>query len=66
MSSAQAKELTVRDVLTIYRKRQRVVYATVLVCGVLGVLLCVLSTRRYEATGGGPDSEGKLRRAGFG
>ena len=44
-------ELTLRDLLNIYRKRRRVVYGTVLVLGTLGALYCAVSTRRYEATG---------------
>lgn len=51
MSNSQEAELTLRDLLNIYRKRRRVVYATVLTLGILGAVYCALSTRRYEATG---------------
>jgi uncharacterized protein involved in exopolysaccharide biosynthesis len=45
------KELTLRDLLSIYRRRSRIIYGTLLVFIVLGVLYCVVSTRRYEAKG---------------
>jgi capsular exopolysaccharide synthesis family protein len=51
LESSQANELTLRDLLIIYKKRRRVVYGTVLVLGILGALYCAVSTRRYEATG---------------
>jgi polysaccharide biosynthesis transport protein len=44
-------ELTLRNLLDISRNRRRVVYATVLVLGLLGATYCAVSTRRYEATG---------------
>ena len=51
MESRQANELTVLDLVNIFRKRRRVVYGTVLAVGILGAVYCAVSTRRYEATG---------------
>jgi len=47
----QGNELTLRDLLIIYKKRRKVVFATVLVLGSLCAVYCAVSTRRYEATG---------------
>jgi len=47
----QENELTLRDLVNVYRKRHRVIYGTVLTLGILCAIYCVLSTRRYEATG---------------
>lgn len=51
MDTLPEKELTLRDLLSIYRRRSRIIYGTLLVFIVLGVLYCVVSTRRYEAKG---------------
>ena len=49
--SLKQNQLTLRDLLNIYRKRRRVVYGTVLLVLVLAALYCAVSTRRYESTG---------------
>lgn len=51
MDTLPEKELTLRDLLSIYRRRSRIVYGTLLVFIVLGALYCAISTRRYEAKG---------------
>jgi capsular exopolysaccharide synthesis family protein len=51
LKNSQETELTLRDLLNIYRKRRRVIYATVLFFGIVGAIYCAISTRRYEATG---------------
>ena len=51
MSSYQDRELTLRDLVQIFRRRRVVVFGTTGVIFVLGILLCVFSTRRYQATG---------------
>jgi uncharacterized protein involved in exopolysaccharide biosynthesis len=51
VESRKQNELTLRDLLNIYRKRRRVVYGTVLVLGILCAVYCAVSTRRYETTG---------------
>jgi capsular exopolysaccharide synthesis family protein len=51
LETHQTNELTLRDLLNIYRKRRRVVYGTVLVLGGLCAIYCAVSTRRYQATG---------------
>jgi capsular exopolysaccharide synthesis family protein len=51
VESREQNELTLRDLLNIYRKRRRVVYGTVLVLGILCAVYCAVSTRRYETTG---------------
>jgi len=49
--SSQKNELTLRDLLHIFRRRRSLICAAVCVTLLLGVLVCVFSTRRYEATG---------------
>jgi len=51
LESLPEKELTLRDLLTIFRRRRIIVYGTLLVFVVLAALYCVICTRRYEATG---------------
>lgn len=51
MELRQNSELTVRDLLAIYRKRRRIIYGTVLLMVLLCAVYCTLTTRRYEATG---------------
>ena len=51
MASLPEKDLTLRDLLVIYRRRRRIVYATLLSFVLLGGLYCTFCTRRYEATG---------------
>src|ERR1700761_3135475 len=47
----QEQELTLRDLLQMFRRRRMIVYAAAGVMLALGTLYCVLSTRRYEAAG---------------
>ena len=51
METLPEKELTLRDLLGIYRRRSRIIYGTLLLFIVLGALYCMISTRRYEAKG---------------
>lgn len=51
MEFRQNSELTVRDLLAIFRKRRRIIYGTVFLFGALCATYCTLATRRYEATG---------------
>ncbi len=50
LESSLSNELTLRDLLKIFRKRIRVVYGAVLVFGILGAVYCAVSTPRYQAT----------------
>src|SRR5437588_822503 len=45
------KELTLKDLLSIFARRRVIVIGTVLCCLAVAVLICTFSTRRYEATG---------------
>jgi uncharacterized protein involved in exopolysaccharide biosynthesis len=45
------KELTLRDLLLIYKRRRKVVYGVVAVLCILVAAYCILCTRRYDATG---------------
>jgi polysaccharide biosynthesis transport protein len=47
----QEQELTLRDLLQMFRRRRMIVYGAAGVMFALGILFCVLSTRRYEAAG---------------
>ncbi len=51
MESLPEKELTLRDLISIYRRRRKVVYSVFVTVFVLGALYCTLCTRRYQATG---------------
>jgi succinoglycan biosynthesis transport protein ExoP len=51
LNSYEERELTLRDLLQMFRRRRVIVYAATGVIFVLGILLCVFSTRRYQATG---------------
>lgn len=51
MESLPEKELTLRDLLAIFRRRRKIVYGTLLSFAVLAALYCSISTRRYEAKG---------------
>jgi capsular exopolysaccharide synthesis family protein len=44
-------ELTLRDLLSIYRRRREVVYGTIFAVVALMALYCGVCTRRYQATG---------------
>jgi succinoglycan biosynthesis transport protein ExoP len=45
------KELTLRDLLHIFRRRRSIIYGTAGVVFVVTILVCAFSTRRYQATG---------------
>jgi capsular exopolysaccharide synthesis family protein len=45
------KELTLRDLLLIYKRRRKIVYGTILLFGALAAIYCAVCTQRYEATG---------------
>ena len=45
------QELTLRDLLQMFRRRRMIVYGAAGVMFGLGILYCALSTRRYEAAG---------------
>lgn len=51
LSPTREQELTLRDLLQMVRRRRSIVYAATGVMFTLGILYCVFSTRRYEATG---------------
>lgn len=51
MESLPEKELTLRDLLTIYRRRRKTIYGTLFSFILLGALYCAICTRRYEAKG---------------
>lgn len=48
---SQAKELTLRDLLTILQRRRSIVLGTVISLFVATAIYCLLCTRRYESTG---------------
>lgn len=50
MESFPEKELTLRDLLLIYRRRRKIVFGTLLLFGALAAFYCAVCTRRYEAT----------------
>jgi succinoglycan biosynthesis transport protein ExoP len=47
----QEQELTLRDLLQMFRRRRMIVYGVAGVMLGLGILYCVVSTRRYQAAG---------------
>ena len=51
LSIYQGRELTLHDLLQMFRRRHVLVYLTTAVVFALAVLFCIVSTRRYEATG---------------
>lgn len=51
MESQLAKELTLRDLLTIYERRRKIVITVVISIFALAAAYCAVCTRRYEATG---------------
>ena len=51
VKSQAEKELTLRDLLQIYRRRRSVVYGVLLTLCILAAIYCTLCTRRYQATG---------------
>ena len=51
LASYRERELTLRDLLQMLRRRQRIVYGATGLVLLLAILLCIVSTRRYQATG---------------
>src|ERR1700677_4721600 len=51
LGSYQERELTLRDLLQMLRRRQGIVYGATGAVVVLAILFCIFSTRRYQATG---------------
>ena len=51
LSAYRERELTLSDLFQMFRRRHAIVYGATGVILVLGILLCALSTRRYQATG---------------
>jgi polysaccharide biosynthesis transport protein len=49
--SIHSPELTIRDVMAILRRRQKLIAFAVVSCFLLGVLVCLVMTPRYEARG---------------
>ena len=47
----QERELTLRDLVQMFRRRRVIVFITTGVVFALAVLFCVVSTRRYQAAG---------------
>ena len=64
METQSSKELTLRDLLQIYRRRRSVVYGVLLTSCILAAIYCTLSTRRYQATGTVPKSKRRRGRHG--
>jgi len=51
LSQYQDRELTLRDLLQMFRRRRSIVFGAAGLFFALGVLLCLFTTRRYQATG---------------
>jgi polysaccharide biosynthesis transport protein len=51
LDTTTEKELTLRSVVAIYRKRRSIILGIALLVTVAAVLYCIFSTRRYEAVG---------------
>ena len=51
LSLYQERELTLRDLVQMFRRRRVIVFITTGVVFALAVLFCVVSTRRYQAAG---------------
>jgi succinoglycan biosynthesis transport protein ExoP len=51
LDNRDERELTIRDLAVIYRRRRKVIYITLATAVLLVGLYCIFSTRRYEATG---------------
>lgn len=51
MAPIRDHELTLRDLFRIYRRRRRIIFATVISAALICALYCALCTRRYQATG---------------
>ena len=47
----QDRELTLRDLLQMFRRRRSIVFGAAGLFFALGILLCLFTTRRYQATG---------------
>jgi polysaccharide biosynthesis transport protein len=62
----QSRELTLVDMVGIYKRRRTVVYGTTLVLVALAAIYCLISTRRYEATGSIQIQKSSADSAGYG
>lgn len=51
MEHISEKELTLRDLVSVLRRRRMVIYGTLLTTVALAALYCMVSTRRYVASG---------------
>jgi polysaccharide biosynthesis transport protein len=51
LSNIQEQELTLRDLLQIFRRRRRILYQCAAVMLALGITYCLVATRKYQATG---------------
>ena len=51
MAAEMTRELTLVDMLDIYRRRRRLIYGTTLVLVALVGIYCIVCTRRYVSTG---------------
>lgn len=50
LDSESRKELTLRDLMVIYRRRRKIIYGTVIGLTLLAAIYCIFGTRRYEST----------------
>ena len=66
MATENARELTLVDMLGIYRRRRAVVYGTTLVLVALAAIYCLVCTRRYQATGSIQIQKESSDAAGYG
>ncbi len=51
MDPKPERELTLRDLLSIYQRRRNIVITVIVSSFALAAIYCIVSTRRYEATG---------------
>lgn len=51
MNTAQHTDVGLRDIVRVFQRRKRAIYATTLIVFSVAVLVCLVMTRRYQATG---------------